>query len=345
MGELFNIEFRQPWFLLTALAALPAFFLARHTAGRLLFSSLELLPRQGRSWRTRLAWLPDLALALAVLVAAVAFAGPRKLDDHHRIEREGIAIMMVIDTSSSMQALDLSEGDDELTRLDAVKQVFEEFVNGGEVLRGRPDDAIGVVSFAGFPDSRCPLTLDHDNLTMIARGLAIVTEPKEDGTAIGDGLGLAVERLRDSKAKSKVAILLTDGVNNRGKESPLAAADLARTQNVRVYTVGAGTNKSRARVRVKDPFSGRSVLSSMPVFIDEATLEAIAERTGGKYFRATNNQGLRRVYAEIDRLERTKIVEDRSRDFDEYYAYLMAVALLLCCLGWLARATLFRRLP
>ncbi len=344
MDFLTELEFRQPWFLLAALAALPAYVLAHRASGRLLFSSFRLLPRRSSSWRTRLAWLPSLLLTLAIASTAFALAGPRREKHDRRVEREGIAIMMVIDVSGSMRALDLSEPGRELTRLDAVKEVFEDFVNPGGSLPGRPNDAIGLVTFALYADSRCPLTLDHENLTHIASTLEIVSDDAENYTSIGDGLALAVERLRDSDAKSKVAILLTDGVNNAGEETPLSAAELAKTQGVKVYTVGAGTN-GWAPVRTVDPFTGATVLRRMRVVIDEKTLQEVAERTGGKYFRATDAEGLKRVYREIDKLERTKFQEDRLPEFKEYYAFFMAAGLLLACLGWVLRETLFRRLP
>ena len=283
-----DIEFRQSWFLLFGLLALPIFWLAMRAGGRVVFSSFRLLPSaRVVSWRARLAWLPDAALALAALGMAVALAGPRAEAGDTRLEREGISIMMVVDTSSSMRALDLSEGDEERTRLEAVKEVFVQFVAGvqgqgeGQGLRGRPDDSIGIVSFAGYADTRCPLTLNHGSLTQIAGDLEIVTDRSEDGTAIGDGLALALERLREAKTKSRVAILLTDGVNNAGVESPLSAADLAKTLGIKVYTIGAGTN-GIAYARGQGLF-GRSVLQPMPVRIDEETLRAIAERTGGQY--------------------------------------------------------------
>ena len=178
----------------------------------------------------------------------------------------------------------------------------------------------------------------------VADSLAIVTARREDGTAVGDGLGLAVERLRASKAKSKIIILLTDGVNNRGEETPLAAADLAATEGIKVYTIGAGS-QGFARVRVPDPFTGRPTLQQVEVQIDEKTLEAIAKRTGGRYFRATNAEGLRNVYGEIDTLERTKIGEERFREYTEYYRHVTALALLFAALAWLMMATVLRRLP
>jgi Ca-activated chloride channel family protein len=339
-----ELGFRYPWLLAAAAAALPVAYLLSRRTGRVVFSSLAVLPARGSSWRARFAWLPAALLALATVGLAIAAAGPRTEDDLHRIHREGIAIMMVVDTSGSMRALDLAREGRKETRLDAVKRVFEEFVLGGDGLRGRPDDAIGLVSFGGYADTRAPLTLDHEQLAAIARSLHIVTERAEDGTALGDGLGLAVERLYRSDARSKVAILLTDGVQNAGELSPAAAAELARTKGVKVYTVGAGTT-GMAPVEVEDPFTGEPVIRAVPVEIDEETLQSIAAATGGRYFRATDADALIDVYREIDALERTDLGEDREVEYHEHYQLVLAVSLLLACLGWLGQASVFRRLP
>lgn len=341
---LHDLELREPRWLFAALLAIPVFLLCRRAAGQIRFSSLRLLPARARSWRTRLAWAPDVLVALAAVALAVALAGPRVGDKRTKIQKQGIAILMVVDVSGSMRALDLSEEKRERTRLDAVKDVFRAFVHGGDGLPGRANDLVGVVSFARYADTRSPLTLDHDSVDRVVASLEIVTERKEDGTALGDGLALAVERLRESKASSKVAILLTDGVQNAGDTEPLAAAELAATVGVKVYTVGAGTN-GLAPVRAEDPFTGRSVLRSVPVEIDEEVLEAIAAKTDGRYFRATDAKGLREIYGEIDRLERTRFQEDRYREYHEYYRAVTAAGLLLASLGWLAAGTLFRRLP
>src|SRR5262249_21781986 len=157
--------------ILTALLAIPAYLLAQMSAGRVVFSSLRALPLGGRTWRTRLAWLPDALIALGVLALAIALTGPRAGAQNARVRREGIAVMMAIDVSGSMRALDLSEQNRELTRLDAVKQSFERFVLGGGSLKGRPDDAIGLVAFASYAETRSPLTLDHGNLLASARQL------------------------------------------------------------------------------------------------------------------------------------------------------------------------------
>lgn len=344
MGSLTALEFREPLALALALLALPAFLLARRDAGRVLFSSFRLLPTGAASWRVRFAWLPDALVAAAVVAMVVALAGPRIGERLSRIHREGIAIMMAVDVSSSMQALDLSTEDRERTRLEAVQDVFEAFVLGAGPLRGRPDDAIGLVSFAGYADTAAPLTLDHANLAAVARNLAIVRERAEDGTAIGDALGLAVERLRESNATSRIVLLLTDGVHNAGVESPAAAAELARALSVKVYAIGAGST-GMAPVRVEDPFTGRTRLTAVPVEVDEDTLRDVARRTGGRFFRAEDADGLAGVYAEIDRMERTRITEDRFRQFDELFVAPLAVGLVLLCLGWLARGAVFPRLP
>lgn len=339
-----SFDFRQPALLLFALFALPVYVWARRSGGRVIFSSLRLLPDGVRTWRIRLSFLPPLLLAIATAALALALAGPRAADRQTRVKKQGIAIMLAIDVSGSMQALDLSEpGGRERTRLDAVRDVLIDFVSGGHGLLGRPDDLLGIVSFARYADTRCPLTLDHDNLLTAARQLQIVTKQDEDGTAIGDGLGLALERLRESKAKSKVAILLTDGVNNSGETAPAQAAELAATLGIKVYTIGAGTN-GVAPVRATDPF-GRSFLARMPVEIDEKILKAIAEKTGGRYFRATDAETLLRVYREIDTLERSEFIEQRYRQYQEYYPHALALGLVLAALAWLLQATLLRRLP
>ena len=338
---LYPLEFRDPWYLLAALSALAVFAGARASGGRVRFSSLAILPGE-RGWRARLDPLPDALLALAAVALSVALAGPRMPDESSRIRREGIAIMMVVDISSSMRALDLAPSQRQTaqrsTRLDVVKKVFADFVED------RPDDAIGLVTFAGFAETRCPLTLDHRSLELIASDLEIVSRRADDGTAVGDGLGLAVERLRQSSARSRVAILLTDGVSNTGVETPAGAAELAQETGVKVYTIGAGTTGT-APVAVRNPFTGQIELEPMRVEIDEKTLVAIAEKTGGRYFRATDGDKLREIYAEIDRLERSEIDDISFARYRDYYWLALLVGLILAALGWLARATVWRRLP
>ncbi len=342
--QLFGVGFRHPWLLLTALLALPVFYWSYRASARVLFSSLAALPTRGSTWRTALSWVPAALLAIATLALAVALAGPRTATDLRRIRREGIAIMMVVDISGSMRALDLARDGNKDTRLDAVKRVFEDFVLGGNGLPGRPNDAIGIVSFAGYADTRAPLTLDHEQVAEIAKRLRIVTDRSEDGTALGDGLGLAVERLHRSKARSKIAIVLTDGVNNAGELTPSAAAQLAKKKGIKVYTIGAGTT-GMAPIEVPDPFTGRPTMQAVPVEIDEATLQEIAAETNGQYFRASDAEALAQVYREIDSLERSELGEERETEYHELYALPLGLGLALACLGWLAQLTVFRRLP
>jgi Ca-activated chloride channel family protein len=301
------------------------------------FSSLATLPARGASWRTALAWLPDALIAGAVIALAIGLAGPRSGDNASRVRSEGIAICMTVDTSGSMAALDLEQPGKEQTRLDAVKDVFHRFVVG------RRDDAIGLVSFARYADTRAPLTLDHGNLLAALDALEITTEASEDGTAIGDGLALAVERLSQSKAKSRVIILLTDGVNNAGVESPLGAAEWAHQNGIKVYTIGAGTN-GMAAIRVPSAFGGTE-LAEVPVEIDEELLTKIAGTTGGRYFRATDAASLAAIYGEIDKLERTEMSEVRFVEYREYYGWCVGVGLALAVLAFLLRGTALRRLP
>lgn len=338
-------EFGNPWFLWLLPLAPLAYWLARRPVSLLRYSSLTLVSDARPSWRQRLARAPAVLLALAIATLVVSLARPRTPQRETRMTREGIAIMMVVDLSSSMDARDLVEEDRSLNRLDVVKSVFVDFVLGTDRTagRGRPDDLIGLVTFARYADSLCPLTLDHGNLVNMVRDLTIVTEQQEDGTAIGDGLGLAVERLRRSKARSRVAILLTDGVNNTGAIEPLKAAELAREQDIKVYCIGAGT-RGIAPMPAVD-FFGRRTLVARPVEIDEEVLQQIAEKTAGKYFRAVDQQTLAAIYREIDALERTEVTEVRYLQYREHFPYFVGSGLGLLACAALLGGSVFRRLP
>jgi Ca-activated chloride channel family protein len=336
------VNFAHPWFIFAALAAIPAVYWSYRSAGRVVFSSLRALPGGGQTWRTAIAWLPDALFALAIISLAIALTGPRAGDKNSRVRREGIAIVMAIDVSGSMRALDLSEKNQELTRLDAVKRVFEQFVLGSKNLGGRPDDAIGLVAFARYADTRSPLTLDHGNLVNAARALDFARED-EDGTAIGAGLELAVQRLADYKARSKIVVLLTDGESNVHDIDEDTAIEDAKKAGVKVYTIGAGTN-GVAPIAI-DRGDGRKQLMQMTVSIDETTLEKIADQTGGQYFRATDAASLRAIYKQIDKLERTTIEEERFLEYRQFYAYFVIAAMLLVIAALLLRGTVLRRLP
>ncbi|MBW2281480.1 MAG: VWA domain-containing protein [Deltaproteobacteria bacterium] len=338
-----ELEFRDPLFLLAGLAAPAVWWLASRLPSSVTYSSLSLLDAAPASLRARLARLPALLLALATLALAVALAGPRTADATSRVRREGIAIAMIVDHSGSMRARDFVSGDTSIDRLEVVKRVFRDFVAGGGGSHGHDSDLIGLVAFARYADGLCPLTLDHGNLVQILDDLQIVEDEREDGTAIGEGLALAVERLRGIEAASKVAILLTDGVNNEGDIEPSQAAELAAQHGIKVYAIGAGsTGYAPVPFRAAN---GRIVLRRARVEIDEATLEAIAERTGGRYFHASDAEGLEAVVAEIDRLERSELVEERYLEYEEHYAPLVTSALGLMGLAALLGGSLLRRLP
>jgi len=342
----FDVEFKDPLLLLTALLAIPVyrFLTRRRAAGAVGFSNVAAVANAPRSWRVRIAFLPPLLLSLSVAAMAVALARPRKPDELTKVRKEGIAIVMVVDRSSSMEARDLVKDDQSVNRLKVVKDRFVEFVAGGDSGNGRSDDAIGLVAFARYADGLCPLTLDHGSLLSIVGDLEIVTERQEDGTALGEGLGLAVERLRKHKAKSRIAILLTDGVSNAGDITPSQAADLAAASDVKVYCIGAGT-RGVAPFPGVDPFTGRSYLRRMPVEIDEKTLKEIAGKTGGQYFRATDEDSMSDIYREIDQLERTEISERRYLNYHEKYLPFAVAALVLLSVGCILGDSLLRRLP
>lgn len=338
------LEFREPLFLLLVVLSPVLFWALRRPSGRIVFSSLKLWPTRTSSFRARTSFVPSLLLTLAFVSFCVALAGPRIPGGVIRHHREGISMMLVVDKSGSMMALDMSREDKEQDRLEALKEVLDEFIRGnGGTLRGREDDAIGMVSFATYPDSDCPLTLDHVTLMQLIDGLEMAPRD-ESGTAIGDALGLAVERLREAPGASKVVILLTDGVNNSGYEDPLEAARMASEFGIKVYTIGIGTN-GFAPVRMKDPFTGRQIMSQMPVELDEKGLTHIAEMTGGQYFRATDRAGLVSIYEKIDALEKTTISEDRLLHYDEKYWMALALGLILSFLGLLLKYTYYRRIP
>ena len=338
------LEFREPLFLWISLLSIPLFFVMLRRGGRIRFSSLSMWAVKTTSFRAKTSFIPALLLALSFVALSVTLAGPRVAGGVIKQHREGIAMMLAIDKSGSMAALDMSKGDKEQDRLDALKDVLGDFIKGNGKLKGRYDDAIGIVSFASYPDSDCPLTLDHVTLMQLVNDISIVTDREESGTAIGDALGLSVERLRESESASKVIILLTDGVNNTGYEDPIEAARMAAQFGIKVYTIGIGTN-GFAPVRLTNPFTGRSMMRQMPVELDEKMLTQIADMTGGLYFRATNREGLEAIYEKIDALEKTKISEDRTTHYDEKYFWSLAIGLILALCGLILRMTYYRRMP
>jgi Ca-activated chloride channel homolog len=287
-----------------------------------------------------LPWLRALVLGLAV----VALAGPQWGVETTRILREGIAIAMVIDTSSSMSAIDLRLEDRPSNRLDVVKAAFRDFVTGGATgVDGRGNDAIGMVTFARYADNISPPTLDHEALLGLLEQVRIVELPPEDGTAIGDAIVRAIDMLEQTRAASKVIILLTDGSYNAGEVEPLVAAQVAGAYGIKIYAIGAGTHGT-ALVPVAAPGGGTDYLSS-EVSIDEATLTQIAQLTNGKYFRATDAEALGAIYGEIDRLEKAENVAEHQQRYVAIHAPVLALALAFLLLEVVLVTTRLRTIP
>jgi Ca-activated chloride channel family protein len=274
--------------------------------------------------------IPGILRFLVLAAIVVALARPQTGLTSESIQTEGIDIVMAMDVSSSMLAEDL-----EPNRLEAAKQVAAEFA------RGRRNDRIGLVAFAGQAYTQAPLTLDYGVITGLLSELEVGMI--EDGTAVGMGLATAVKRLQASDAESKVVVLLTDGRNNRGEIGPATAAQMAQALGVRVYTIGAGT-RGTARVPVDDPFQGRRYVN-MRVDLDEPTLQEVAELTGGRYFRATDRESLEAVYAEIDELETTEIQVENFTRYEERFPPLLGAGLLLLVLEVGLGQTALRKLP
>ncbi len=282
------------------------------------------------SLRVRLApWLPRLR-PLVLLLGIVALARPQVHHREEKVEAEVVDILLAMDVSGSMMARDF-----EPNRLEVTKAMAARFADA------RPNDRMGLVAFAGEGYTLCPLTLDHGQLksalTRLKSGVL------DDGTAMGIGLGMAVARLKDSPTKSKIAILLTDGVNNAGDVQPLTAAELAREFSIKVYTIGVGT-RGLAPTPIARRQDGEYVYGISEVNIDEALLQKIAETTGGQYFRATDEQSLSAIYGEIDRLERSQVEISRSDSTGELFAWFLVPALLLLAAEILLRLTWLKTL-
>ena len=287
-----------------------------------------------RSWKVILMPVLFIFRIMAFVLLVIILARPQTRNSWENQTREGIDIMLAMDISTSMLAEDLKPN-----RMEAAKKVAAEFIIG------RPDDNIGLSIFAGEAFTQCPMTTDHASLLnllqnvrtdLAARGLI------QDGTAIGMGLANAVSRLKDSKAKSKVVILLTDGSNNMGDLSPMTSAEIAKSLGIRVYTVGVGTNKVAPYPM---PVAGGVQYVNIPVEIDTKTLSEIADITDGDFYRATNNEELMEIYKEIDKLEKSKLnVKKFSKRYEAYQPFALAAVIILL-LEILFSITIFKKLP
>ena len=352
------MTFGLPWALALLVLIPPLWWWGgrRRARAALTYSSLGLVDPLRRTLRQRLAWLPSALLALAAATLIVALARPRFGIGEVRITANGIALMMVVDRSASMK-LPISMAGVEVQRIDAVKQVFTEFVVGnGSDLQGRPEDLIGLVSFARYADTVCPLVRIHDTLVKLVQSIDLAESQYEGGTAIGDGLALAATRLKQAEEdlakreknpadpeftiKSKAIVLLTDGDENAGEMNALDAADLAREWGIKIYVIGIGDERGG----VIDTAMGRVRIQRGGGF-DESRMKAIAQRTGGEYWRAGDAESLRRIYARIDELEKTEI---KSKEYTSYREAFMPWAIAgagMIAASLALSSTLLRRSP
>lgn len=328
------MEFAQPAWLgllvLVPLIGLWSWRRERKRRGGLRFSSVATAKAARPTLWARLRGMPLVLRLAALTLGILALARPQERNAVQERYAEGVDIMLVLDTSTSMRAQDFQPN-----RFEAARDVASDFV------RGRVSDRVGLVVFAAKAYTQAPLTLDYDFLQYMIGEVEMGVI--EDGTAIGTALAMAVNRLKESTAESKVIILLTDGQNNRGEVDPRTASEVADAMDVRVYTIGVGTHGEAPYV-FDDPFGGRRQ-RMVPVEIDEEMLREVAERTGGKYFRATNKEALRQIYADIGELEKTRIEEVVYTDVSERYAAFLWPAFGLLLLELLLSTTRLRRVP
>ena len=332
------MRFQSPLLLLLLLAIpLVAFIrMKRRRPATVKFSALDALRKALPPGGIRFARLPFLIRYAAAVLIVLALARPVKGVGRAKVFAEGIDIVLALDVSSSMDARDMTD-DLRVTRLDAVKEVVKRFIPE------RRNDRIGIVAFARYAYTMSPLTLDHDLLLDIVDRLKIVPRGgDEDGTAIGSAIVTAVARLKDSKAKSKVVILLTDGMNNFGEVSPESAAGIAGSMKSKIYTIGAGTKGLAPYPRT---IMGQIFFDRVPIDIDEETLRKVAETTGGQYYRAQDEKALMQIYNRINAMERVRIEEDKYSEYREIFPFLLIPALALLFLEAGLSATLLRRLP
>ena len=332
-----NFNFGHPYYLLL-LCLIP--LLSKWRKNRLkesafLYSSVALLRGVANLKKSRSRSLLALCRCLVLILCILAMARPRFSEGKTSIKASGIDMVIALDLSTSMAAMDFLQDGERVNRLQIAKSVLDSFIDQ------RSNDRLGLVAFAGRAYIAAPLTLDHDffrmNLKRLDLGIA------EDGTAIGSALTAALNRLRGVESKSRIVILMTDGQNNAGKIPPLTAAEAADALEVKVYTIGVGT-KGMAPFPQKDPF-GRTVFVQAKVDIDEQTLKEIAQKTGGKYYRADNTEAFKEIYAEIDRLEKTEVEMKQYTRHEELAAWFLIPALSLLLLELILQHTVWRKLP
>lgn len=328
-----GISFAYPWVLyfLLVIPLLITWYIwqGEKKQAAIKYSSLKIFAKIPATLKERLRHLPFAFRMIALVFLIIALARPQNFSAGQNVNAEGIDIAIVLDISGSMLAEDFKPN-----RLEAAKAVIDNFING------RTTDRIGLVIFSREAFTQCPLTIDYSVLRNLLSD--IKTGMIEDGTAIGNGIANGVNRLKDSDAKSRVIILLTDGVNNAGEVDPISAAEIAAKFGIRIYTIGVGT-RGEAPYPVQTPFGTRYQM--MPVEIDEALLKKISDLTGGQYFRATNNRALEEIYNKIDKIEKTKIEITSYKNAKELYAGWLEIGFLFLLLESVASRTILRKLP
>ncbi len=332
------MQFANPSYLYLLLLLVPyaVWYILRHRTSQptLLVSCTEAYRNLQRTWKTYLVHAPFVLRSVCLAALIVALARPQTSNSWKETDVEGIDIMLCLDISTSMLAEDIKPN-----RVKAVRDVAQEFVNS------RPNDNIGLTLFAGEAFTQCPMTTDHAVLlNMLHKLQCDMTQHGmiEDGTAIGMGLASAVARLKDSQAKSKVIILLTDGVNNHGDISPLTAADIAHSYGIRVHTIGVGNGKVAPYPM---PVAGGIQYIQIPVEIDEKTLKGISKKTDGNYYRAESSKALQEIYSEIDQLEKTKLTTKQYSKRYEAFMPFALLSLLSLAAELLLRMTVLKRIP
>lgn len=331
-----SFRFEDPWAIVLVLALLPFIYfnLKRHKAGSIKFPTLGLLRQAMGERATPFHHLPWALRSLALMLIIVALARPQLGNRSTEVLSEGVDIMLAIDTSGTMEAMDFIADSKRVTRLSAVKRVVTDFV------RGRETDRIGMIVFGTHAFLQCPPTLDHGLLL----GFLDKAEVGMAGeyTAIGSAIALSVSRLKDLPGKQKVVILLTDGINNRGKISPATAAEIAKSLAIKVYTIGVGS-KGKAPFLISTILGDRLRYEYVP--LDEETLRTVAESTGAQYFRATDTEALDKIYKQIDAMEKTEVKVKEYTEYFELYPWLLVPSLALIAVEVVLRNTVLREIP
>jgi Ca-activated chloride channel family protein len=328
-------KFQDPWlFLLLAIVPLLIYRTLKNRPATLHFSSLDSLKTLHSKGMDFLAAIPLILRCLAIALLVMALARPQEGRKSTEILSAGVDILLAIDTSGSMQAMDFEKNNQPVDRLTVVKDVVSEFIDSREF------DRMGMVVFGNEAFTQCPLTLDHDILHSFLKKLQIGVAG--DSTAIGSAIGISVKRLKDLESKSKVIILLTDGRNNAGNITPFQAAEIAKTYGIKIYTVGVGT-KGEAPFPINTPFGQKMLMQR--VEMDEDSLKKIAEQTGGRYFRATDSDSLKQIYAQIDSLEKSEVKWIDHSEYRELFPLFLIPALLLVLVETVLTQTRLRRVP